>query len=97
MNIRNFLFEDPFSENAQGINKIYHEVLIIMKLLQTKPQVKKMNISYYDLFYTVIENRDDKEIVNDEYENNENEYIINEDFIIPNHNISIKPRETILK
>ena len=39
-----------------------------MKFLQTKPSVKNMNINYYDLFYTVIKNRDDKEIVNDEYE-----------------------------
>ena len=31
-----------------------------MKFLQTKPQVRNMNINYYDLYYTVIENRDDK-------------------------------------
>ena len=29
--------QDPFAENAQGITKIYHEVLLLMKLLQTKP------------------------------------------------------------
>ena len=28
-----------------------------------------MNINYYDLYYTVIKNRDDKEIVNDENPN----------------------------
>ena len=28
-----------------------------MKYLQTKPQVKNMNINYYDLYYTVIKNR----------------------------------------
>ena len=47
MNIR--FDEDPFARNAQGINKIYHEVLKLMKFLQTKPQVKNMNINYYDL------------------------------------------------
>ena len=47
MNIR--LDEDTFIENAQGISKIYHEVLLFMKLLQTKPQVKNMKINYYDL------------------------------------------------
>ena len=36
-----------------------------MKFLQTKPQVKNMNINYYDLYYTVVKNRDDKEIVDD--------------------------------
>ena len=35
--------EDPFAKNAQGISKIYHEVFLLMKLLQTKPQVKNMN------------------------------------------------------
>ena len=38
--------EDPFSKNALGISKIYHEVLLLMKFLQTKPHVKNMNINY---------------------------------------------------
>ena len=38
--------EDPFSKDAEGISKIYHEVLLLMKFLQTKPQVKNMNIIY---------------------------------------------------
>ena len=46
--------EDPFSKNAQGISKIYREVLLLTKYLQTKPQVKNMDINYYDLYYTVI-------------------------------------------
>ena len=54
MNIRRqtntFQFEDPFSKDVQGIRKIYHEVLLLMKCLQTKPQIKKMNINYYDLY-----------------------------------------------
>ena len=36
-----------------------------MKFLQTKANVKKTNINYKNLFYTVIENRDDKEVVVD--------------------------------
>ena len=36
--------EDPFAKNAQGISKIYHEVLLLMKFLQTKPQVKNMKL-----------------------------------------------------
>ena len=35
--------EDPFARNAQGISKIYHEVLLLMKFLKTKPQVNNMN------------------------------------------------------
>ena len=27
--------QDPFSRNTQGISKIYHEVLLLMKFLQT--------------------------------------------------------------
>ena len=52
MNIR--MDEDPFAKYARGISKIYHEVLLLMKFPQIKPQVKNMNISYYDLYYTVI-------------------------------------------
>ena len=49
MNIRRqkstFHFEeDLFSKNVQGTGKVYHEVLLIMKFLQTKPQVKNMKI-----------------------------------------------------
>ena len=40
MNIR--FDEDPFTENDQGISKIYHELLSLMKFLQTKPEVKNM-------------------------------------------------------
>ena len=40
MNIRNFKFEEEaFSKNAQGISKVYHEVLLLVQLLQTKLQV----------------------------------------------------------
>ena len=60
MNIR--FDQDPFAKNAQSISKIYHEVLLLMKFLQTKPEVKKINISYYDLYYTVIKNRDVKKL-----------------------------------
>ena len=58
MNIK--IDEDPFARNAQDISKIYHEVILLMKFLQTKPQIKNMNINYYDLYYTVIKNRDEK-------------------------------------
>ena len=60
MKNRNFQTqEDPFSKNAQGLSKIYHQVLLLMKFLQTKPQAKNMNINSYDLYYTVIKTRDE--------------------------------------
>ena len=34
MNIK--MDEDTFSKNAQGISKIYHEVFLLRKFLQTK-------------------------------------------------------------
>ena len=39
MKYKNFQtnYEDPFAGNAHGISKIYHEVLLLMKFLQTKP------------------------------------------------------------
>ena len=50
--------EDPFSKNTQGISKIYHEVLLLMKFLQTKSQVKNMSNIYYGLYFSVIKTRD---------------------------------------
>ena len=86
--------QDPFSKNAQGISKIYHEVLLLMKFLQTKPQIKNMNINCFDLYYTVNKTRDGNKDIDNQYENDENDYININDFIIPNQNIS---RETILR
>ena len=52
---KNFRFEeDPFAKNAQGISEIYHEVILLMKFLQTKPQVRNMNFKYFDLYYSLI-------------------------------------------
>ena len=42
--------EDRFAKNAQGIGNISHEVILLMKFLQTKPQFKNMNINYYDMY-----------------------------------------------
>ena len=83
--------QDPFSRNAQGISKFYHEVLLLMKFLETKPQVKNMIINYYDLYYTVIKTRDENKDID-----NENDYInFNEIITTPNRYVGIKPRETI--
>ena len=68
MNNKNFRFEeDLFAKNDQGVPKVYHEVLLLLKFLQTKLQVKYMNINYYDLYYTVIKNRDEKEIIDNQF------------------------------
>ena len=92
MKNRSFQFqEDSFAKNAQGISKIYHKFLLLLKFSPTKPQLKKMNINYYDLFYTVIKISNDIEAV---YENG---YINFNDFLTPNTYVGIKPRETILK
>ena len=75
--------EDSFSKNAQGISKNYHEVLMLVNFLPTQPSVKNTNNNYYDLFYTVIKNRDEKD-------NNENDYTNFNDFITPNPYFGIK-------
>ena len=51
------------------VPKSYHEVLLLMKFLQTNPHVKNMNIKYYELYYTVAKDRKEKEIVDNKYEN----------------------------
>ena len=77
--------EDPFAKNTEGISKICHEVLLLMKFLQTKPQVKNTNSSYFDLYYTVIKVRDENKDIDNHYEDKENDYINYRDFITPNH------------
>ena len=68
-----------------------------MKFLQTKPQVKNMNINYSDSHYIVIITRDENEVVDGKNENNENDFINFNGFITPNLFVGIEPRETILK
>ena len=70
-----------FAKIAQSFSKIYHEVLLLMKFVQTKPQVKNMNIIFCVLYYTVIKNRDEKVIVDKQYENDYYNFID----IFPNH------------
>ena len=46
----NFQFqEDLFVKNEESIGKIYQEVLLLISFLLIKPQVKNMNIKYYNL------------------------------------------------
>ena len=84
--------QDTSSKNAQVISKIYHELLLLMTFLQTKPEVKNMNINYHDLYYTVIKVRDENKDIDNQYENDDNDYIKVNDFITPNHYIGIKNR-----
>ena len=88
--------QDPFSKNAEGISKIYFEVLLVMKFLQTKPKVKNLNIKYYDLYYTVIKTRDENKDIDNQYEKDDNDYININDFITPNHYVGIKKNNEIL-
>ena len=53
-----FQFEEVlFSKGVQGISKQYHEMVLIKKNLQTKPQVKVINIKHYDLYYNVFKKK----------------------------------------
>ena len=65
--------EDPFSKNPEIISKLFHEVLLLLKLLQTKRQIKSMKSNSSELFYTVNKKRVGKQFVNDEFENIEND------------------------
>ena len=86
--------EDTFAKNAQGISKIYHEVLMVMKILQTKPLVKNMIINCYDSHYTVIKKRNKKEIVDNQYEN---DFFSLNDVIIPIQYVGIENDKEILR
>ena len=77
---------DLFSKNTQGISKIYHEVLLLMEFLQTKRDIKNMNINYTDLYYTVIKTRDENKNIDKQYEDDYHDYIdINDFFRIPQY------------
>ena len=67
-----------------------------MIFLQTKPQVKNMNINYYDLYYTIIKTRDENNDIDIKYENDENDYI-NFNDIVPNHYVGNKENNEILR
>ena len=59
---RTFQFEeDPFAKNAQGLDKFLHEVLLLLKFLQTEPLNNNRNKTKYDLYYIVTKNLVDKE------------------------------------
>ena len=85
--------QDPFAKNAQSISKIYDEVILLMKIIQTKPQKKNMNNNYHDLYYTVIKVRDENKDIDNQNENDEIDYISLNDFIIQNHYVGIRGRE----
>ena len=53
-----FQFEgDPFAKTDDGIDEICHEIKLLMKNLQTKPQIRSISINCFYLYYTVIKNR----------------------------------------
>ena len=90
-NMKIRFYEDPFVKKTQSISKIYHEVLKLMKFLQAKAQLKNMNNNYNNLYYTVIKNRKEKEIVDNQYEIDFNSL---NDVIIPNQYVGIKNKKT---
>ena len=55
-----------------------------------------MNNKYYDLYYTVTKNTDEKESLNIEYENKDFDYISFDGFIILNQYIGRKKHKMIL-
>ena len=70
-----------------------------MKLLQTKPQIRKITFNYFDFFYTVINNRKEK---GDGEEQDiiivdESNYIKYNDFILPNHFVGRKSKNSLLR
>ena len=68
-----------------------------MNFLRTKPQVTNININYFDLYYTVIRIRDENREIDNQYENDDNDYIISTDYISPNHYVGIKKNNEILR
>ena len=55
-----------------------------------------MNINYYDLYYTVFKVRDENKDIENQYENDDNDYI-NFNDIDPNHYNGIKKDNVMLR
>ena len=55
-----------------------------------------MNFIYYDLYFTVLRNRDENRDIDNQYENDESDYI-NFNDIVPNHHNRIKKNNEIMK
>ena len=56
-----------------------------------------MNITFLDLYYTVIKNWNDNEDIVDKYGKNEIDYIIFNEFISPNHYNGMRNNSSILR
>ena len=100
MNNRNFKFEDPSAKNAKVVSLL---VKFIIKCYYLK-NIYRLNLRlriwrWIIMIYNTLlfKNRDEKEIVNDEFEDNENDFINYEDFITPNHYIEQKNINEILR
>ena len=65
-------------------------MVLLFKFLQTQLQVKNMNISYYDICYTVIKVRNENKDIDNQYEFDDNNFIDINDFKTPNHYIGRK-------
>ena len=55
--MKNRMDEDPFAKNAQGISKIYHEVLLLLEFLQLnlKLKIRILNIMIHIILWLKIE------------------------------------------
>ena len=56
-----------------------------------------MIFNFYDVYFTVIKVRDENKDIDNQYENDDNDYINFHDIITPNHYIGIKKNNEILK
>ena len=94
------------------MNRVIEERIILFNLkkipsvemqkdfLQTKPQIKSMNINYYDLYYTVNKNRDGKEEEEEEEEEEEQHEEEEYDNVCnnkPNHSVGIHNDDVSLR
>ena len=68
--------EDIFSKKAEAITETFHEVIILYKILETKPRFETTKKSKYNLFHTVFKSRNGKEdnIEEDDFNNSDSLY-----------------------
>ena len=71
--------------------------MLLLKFLQTKAKVRSMNTINYDVYKTVSKNRNENEVVYDEYKHKETDFKNFSDNVTPNHFIGINNNDVMLR
>ena len=85
-----------FLKMLRVIIKFIMKCFLLLQFLRTIRQIKNMNNNFYDLYYILFKNRDDKKSVNNKYGDIGKDHKNYEIFITPNLYFGIKINKEIV-